>query len=50
MNTSLRLFIRTDMEDVVLVGEKEHIHPSWQAYSYGTTISNFNEFVYSNNY
>ena len=37
------------MEDVVLVGNEEHVHPSWQAYSYGTTISNFNEYVYSNN-
>ncbi len=39
----------TDMEDVVLVGNEQHVHPSWQAYSYGTTISNFNEYVYSNN-
>lgn len=39
----------TNMEDVVLVGNEEHVHPSWQAYSYGTTISNFNEYVYSNN-
>ena len=38
----------TDMEDIVLVGNEEHVHPSWQAYSYGTTISNFNEYVYSN--
>ena len=38
----------TDMEDVVLVGTEEHVHPSWQAYSYGTTLSNFNEFVYNN--
>ena len=41
--------IHTDMEDVVKVGSEDHVHPSWQAYSYGTTISNFNEYVYSNN-
>lgn len=38
----------TDMDDIVLVGNEQHVHPSWQAYSYGTTISNFNEYVYTN--
>lgn len=35
----------TDMSDVVLLGAEEHVHPSWQAFSYGTTITNFNEWV-----
>ena len=35
----------TDMPDIVLVGNEQKVHPSWQAYSYGTTLSNFNEFV-----
>ena len=35
----------TDMSDIVLLGAEEHVHPSWQAFSYGTTISNFNEWV-----
>lgn len=35
----------TDMSDIVLVGNQEHVHPSWQAYTYGSTISNFNEFI-----
>ena len=38
----------TDMSDVVLLGKQEKVHPSWQAYSYGTTISNFNEYVENN--
>ena len=39
----------TDMNDIVLLGTEQHVHPSWQAYSYGSTISNFNEFVVNNN-
>ena len=35
----------TDMSDIVLLGAEEHVHPSWQAFSYGTTITNFNEWV-----
>lgn len=35
----------TDMYDIVLLGKEQHVHPSWQAFSYGTTISNFNEYV-----
>ncbi len=35
----------TDMPDIVMVGNKNMVHPSWQAYSYGSTISNFNEYV-----
>lgn len=38
----------TDMSDVVLLGTEERVHPSWQAFSYGTTISNFNEYVENN--
>ena len=38
----------TDMSDIVLLGSKEKVHPSWQAYSYGTTITNFNEYVENN--
>lgn len=38
----------TDMSDVVLLGSEERVHPSWQAFSYGTTISNFNEYVENN--
>lgn len=38
----------TDMKDVVLVGHEEHVHPSWQAYSCGTTIKSFNEDVARN--
>ena len=40
--------LHTDMSDVVLLGTQEKVHPSWQAYSYGTTISNFNEYVENN--
>ncbi len=35
----------TDMPDIVVVGGQEKVHPSWQAYSYGTTLSNFNDYV-----
>ena len=35
----------TDMPDIVRVGNIDHVHPSWQAYSYGATISDFNEYV-----
>lgn len=38
----------TDMDDVVLVKGQEHVHPSWQAYTYGSTIANFNEYVEKN--
>ena len=38
----------TDMSDIVLLGSEERVHPSWQAFSYGTTISNFNEFIEEN--
>ncbi|MBR3357081.1 MAG: DUF2075 domain-containing protein [Solobacterium sp.] len=41
--------MHTDMNDIVLLGNRQAVHPSWQAYSYGTTISNFNEFVDRNN-
>ncbi len=39
----------TDMEDIVLVLQQQHVHPSWQAYSYGSTLTNFNEYVQDNN-
>lgn len=39
----------TDMNDIVLVKGQEHVHPSWQAYTYGSTIANFNEYVEKNN-
>ncbi len=35
----------TEMSDIVLLGKEERVHPSWQAFSYGTTITNFNEYV-----
>lgn len=35
----------TDMYDIVLLGKEQHVHPSWQAFSYSTTITNFNEYV-----
>ncbi len=35
----------TDMEDIVRVGKEDKVHPSWQAYSYGATLSNFNEYI-----
>ncbi len=35
----------TDMYDIVLLGKEQHVHPSWQAFSYSTTIRNFNEYV-----
>ncbi|NLT01461.1 MAG: DUF2075 domain-containing protein [Acholeplasmataceae bacterium] len=35
----------TDMSDIVLVGSEEHVHPSWQAYTYASTIENFNDYV-----
>ena len=38
----------TDMEDVVLLGNEQHVHPSWQAISYGSTLTNYNEFVEEN--
>lgn len=39
----------TDMNDIVIVKGQEHVHPSWQAYTYGSTIANFNEYVENNN-
>ena len=38
----------TNMNDIVLLGTEEKVHPSWQAFTYGTTISNFNEYVEDN--
>ncbi len=38
----------TDMSDIVLLGSEERVHPSWQAFSYGTTITNFNEYIEEN--
>ena len=38
----------TDMSDIVLLGTEERFHKSWQAFSYGTTISNFNEYIENN--
>ena len=35
----------TDMYDIVMLGKEQHVHPSWQAFSYSTTITNFNEYV-----
>ena len=34
----------TDMNDIVIVKGQEHVHPSWQAYTYGSTIASFNEY------
>ena len=38
----------TDMSDIVLLGSEERVHPSWQAFSYGTTLTNFNEYIENN--
>ena len=38
----------TDLSDIVLLGTEQRVHPSWQAFSYGTTISNFNEYIEEN--
>jgi len=40
---------KTDMPNIVLLGNQEHVHPSWQAYSYAATIEHFNEAVEKNN-
>lgn len=40
--------LHTDMTDIVMLGSEQRVHPSWQAFSYKTTISNFNEFVEEN--
>jgi len=36
---------KTDMPNVIKLGNQEHVHPSWQAYSYAATITHFNEAV-----
>ena len=36
---------KTDMPYVINLGSQEHVHPSWQAYSYAATITHFNEAV-----
>lgn len=38
----------TDMSKIVNVEGRDHVHPSWQAYTYSSTISNFNEYIESN--
>ena len=40
---------KTDMPGVIMLGNQEHIHPSWQAFSYASTIKHFNEAVEKNN-
>ncbi|MDD4642363.1 MAG: DUF2075 domain-containing protein [Erysipelotrichaceae bacterium] len=35
----------TDMARIVCVEGREHVHPSWQSYTYSSTISSFNEYV-----
>ena len=35
----------TEMSDIVLLGSEQRVHPSWQAFSYNTTITNFNEYA-----
>lgn len=39
---------KTDMPNVIKLGNQEHVHPSWQAYSYAATITHFNEAVQIN--
>ena len=43
----------TDMPDIVKVDyygrDKDEVHPSWQAYSYQSTICSFNDYVAKNN-
>ena len=39
---------KTDFPSVVRVGNREYVHPSWQAYSYRATIEHFNEAVETN--
>jgi len=36
---------KSDMPNVVYLGNQEHVHPSWQAYSYAASITHFNEAV-----
>lgn len=36
---------KSDTPNVVMLGNREYTHPSWQAYSYAATISHFNEAV-----
>lgn len=36
---------KTDISDVVILGNREYTHPSWQAYSYAATIKHFNEAI-----
>ena len=40
---------KSDMPNVIYLGGQEHVHPSWQAYSYAATITHFNEAVEINN-
>jgi len=40
---------KTDMSDLILLGNEARVHPSWQAYSYGATIKHFNQAVAINN-
>jgi hypothetical protein len=40
---------KTEYPSVVQVGNREYVHPSWQAYSYRSTIEYFNEAVTVNN-
>jgi uncharacterized protein len=39
---------KSTIPNVILLGGQEHVHPSWQAYSYAATISHFNEAVDAN--
>ena len=39
----------TDKSEIVEVGNQDHVHPSWQAYTYGSTINSFNQYITDNN-
>lgn len=36
---------RSNMPNIVYLGNQQRVHPSWQAYSYAATIKHFNEAV-----
>lgn len=40
---------KTDTANIVMLGNREYVHPSWQAYSYAATIEHFNSAVEKEN-
>ncbi|MDX9691127.1 MAG: DUF2075 domain-containing protein [Acholeplasmataceae bacterium] len=41
--------VKSDIPNVIMLGNQQHTHPSWQAYSYAATITHFNEAIDKNN-